>query len=89
MTFRLLCIAIFITTSMAWAKEEGPVAHWNFDEGKGNVLHDRSGNGNNGEIHGAKWVTREGRTALRFDGGRVACGNASHLKLRDQISVSA
>ena len=28
-----------------WAvKEKGLVAHWNFDEGKGDILHDRSGN---------------------------------------------
>jgi len=88
-TIYLLCLAIFITTSMAWAEEESPVAHWKFDEGKGNILHNSSGNENNGKIHKTRWVTREGRTALRFNGGHVTCGNTRHLKLRNQISVSA
>ena len=34
----------------------GPVAQWNFDEGKGAVAHDSAGKGNEGEIHGAQWV---------------------------------
>lgn len=38
-------------------KEVGLVAHYTFDEGKGSIVHDRSGNGNDGKIIGAvKWV---------------------------------
>ena len=36
--------------------DEGLVAHYSFDEGEGNVLHDLSGNNNDGTIYGAKWV---------------------------------
>ena len=34
----------------------GLVAGYDFDEGEGTVLHDRTGHGNNGTIHGASWV---------------------------------
>jgi len=36
--------------------EEGLVGYWNFNEGEGNILHDLSGNGNDGTIYGATWV---------------------------------
>jgi hypothetical protein len=45
-----------------------PVAHWKFDEGKGNIAYDSSGNGNNGTIYGAKWVSGKFGSALSFDG---------------------
>ena len=46
----------------------GLVAYWNFDEGSGNILHDVSGNGNDGTIYGATWVRGVKGYALRFDG---------------------
>lgn len=46
----------------------GLVAYWDFDEGSGNILHDVSGNGNNGTIYGAKWVDGVKGKALSFDG---------------------
>lgn len=33
------------------------VAYWDFNEGNGTVVHDKSGNGNDGVNHGATWVT--------------------------------
>lgn len=41
---------------------------WLFDEGKGGTATDSSGNGNDGEIHGAKWVDGKFGKALEFDG---------------------
>ncbi|MCE2415537.1 LamG domain-containing protein [Candidatus Poribacteria bacterium] len=41
---------------------------WLFDEGKGNVATDSSEHGNDGEIHGAKWVDGKFGKALEFDG---------------------
>ncbi|MBW2675118.1 MAG: LamG domain-containing protein, partial [Deltaproteobacteria bacterium] len=35
---------------------QGLVLWLNFDEGSGNVAHDKSGNGNDGTIYGATWV---------------------------------
>ena len=45
------------------------VAHYNFDEGTGAVLHDSSGYGNNGAIHSASWSgTGTSGGSLVFDG---------------------
>ena len=41
---------------------------WLFNEGKGNTAKDSSGNGNDGEIHGAKWVDGKFGKALEFNG---------------------
>ncbi len=41
---------------------------WLFDEGKGGVATDSSEHGNDGEIHGAKWVDGKFGKALEFDG---------------------
>ena len=35
--------------------EQGLVAYWPMTEGEGNIIHDISGNGNNGIIYGAEW----------------------------------
>lgn len=50
------------------AVENGLVAYWNFDEGKGTIVKDISGNENNGEVFGAKWVKGVKGFALQFDG---------------------
>ena len=46
----------------------GVIANWDFDEGEGDTLHDRSGNGHHGHLHGAKWVEGLRGKALEFDG---------------------
>ena len=69
----------------------GPVAGYNFDEGKGNILHDAAGNNNHGTIYGAKWVKRGDGFALQFDGvdDRVDCGAGPSLDIRGAVSVEA
>jgi hypothetical protein len=47
----------------------GLKAYWSFNEGNGTILHDNSGNGYNGAIHGATWTTGISGGALSFDGG--------------------
>ena len=66
-------------------------AHWDFDEGRGNVLHDRSGNKNHGKIHGAKWVKSGTGHALQFDGkdDYVDCGTGASLDITGPISMEA
>ncbi len=49
-------------------KKEGLIAYWNFDEGKGSVLGDSSGNSIEGGINGVAWVEGKKGTALEFDG---------------------
>jgi len=67
------------------------VAHWTFDEGSGTVLHDRSGNGNDGKTSGAKWVPNGKGYALEFDGvdDCVDCGAGPALDLRKTLSLVA
>lgn len=73
------------------APDEGLVAHWLFDEGAGNILHDRSGNGNHGTVKGAKWVKNGAVYALQFDGidDEVDCGAGPSLDLRQNVSITA
>jgi len=52
-------------------RDSGLVAHWNFDEGSGNISYDCSGNGNDGIIENATWTTKTPSSygyALEFDG---------------------
>lgn len=51
------------------APEKGLVARYDFDEGDGSILHDRSGHGFDGAIHGgAQWKPGIKGTALDFNG---------------------
>ncbi len=45
------------------------VAHWTFDEGRGTVVHDSSGNNRNGALTGGAWTEGKFGGALRFNGG--------------------
>ncbi len=61
----------------------GLVAYWNFDEGSGNILHDVSGNGNDGTIYGATWVNGIHGKALKFgrnNGNYVEISSSNSLK---------
>lgn len=46
---------------------QGLVGWWQFDEGNGATAVDSSGNGNNGIISGATWVTGKFNNALNFE----------------------
>ena len=71
--------------------EPGLAAHWDFSEGQGDVLHDRSGNNNHGRIRGARWVAIGETYALEFDGidDCVDCGAGASLDLRNRLSLEA
>ena len=86
-----LLVSSLFHVSGALAVDKGLVAHWNFDEGKGTVLHDRSGNKNHGKIHGAKWVKTKAGPALEFDGPDhyVDCGDNPNLRIAGDITIAA
>lgn len=67
------------------------MAHYNFDEGAGSTLRDVSGNGNDGQIHGARHVHRGHGYCLEFDGARdfVDCGSRPSLDLREALTLEA
>ncbi|MBC8427909.1 MAG: choice-of-anchor D domain-containing protein, partial [Candidatus Pelagibacter sp.] len=46
--------------------QDGLIGYWNFNEGEGNILHDRSGNGNDGTIYGATWVDSSFSTSVEW-----------------------
>jgi len=71
--------------------DNGLVAEWHFDEGKGNILKDSSGNGNDGIIHGATWVDGIKGKALKFDGkdDYVEVRDSPSLDITDAITIEA
>gem|GEM_PF-2824859 len=76
--------------TMAWTtNEHGLVAYWPFDEGRGNVINDASGNGNKGIIYGAKWTTDNNGNELRFEGSCVAVSNSPGLSGMNELTITA
>jgi hypothetical protein len=68
------------------AQEEGLVAYWNFDEGKGSVIRDASGNGHDGLVKDAGWVSGKVNHALSFEkGGFVEIPDHQDLRLKDDF----
>ncbi|HID57517.1 TPA: LamG domain-containing protein [Candidatus Poribacteria bacterium] len=68
---------------------EKAIGIWLFDEGRGEVAGDSSGNRNKGEIKGAKWVEGKFGTALEFDGedDLVEVPDSDTLNPTDKISI--
>jgi hypothetical protein len=86
-----LLLALLLCASARAGADQGLVAHWDFAEGSGGVLHDRAGNGNDGAIHGAAWVKTDRGHALKFGrtGSYVAFGDNPKLKLTRDFSFCA
>lgn len=62
-------MATLVITGSSYAFVDNIVAAWTFDEGSGTVIHDVSGNGNDGEVMGAaNWDDGRFGSALVFDG---------------------
>lgn len=91
--FRFIVVGwmLALSLSVSAGVDEGLVAYWDFDEGKGDVLHDRSGNNNHGKIHGAEWVKCGKGYALQFDGidDYVDCGSGPSLDITGPITLEA
>jgi hypothetical protein len=69
------------------------IAQYDFDEGLGAILHDSSGNGNDGDIKGqnVQWVDRRKGYCLEFNGidSYVDCGSGSAFGFTDAVTVEA
>ena len=62
---------------------------WLFDEGKGGVAADTSGNGNDGEVNGAKWAEGKFGGALEFEPPHVVRVEPSDsLNFKDQMTIA-
>ena len=81
---------LFISTTSAEIDPDTVVGVWLFDEGKGDVATDASGNGLDGEFNGKpKWVEGKFGEALEFDGKSAYVQVPAHENPNDAITVSA
>lgn len=60
--------AVCLCASSAHGSVAELVAFYTFEEGAGDVLHDKSGHDNHGRIDGATWIKGKFGHALEFDG---------------------
>jgi uncharacterized repeat protein (TIGR01451 family) len=58
-----------------------------FDEGSGTIAKDESGNGNDGTIHGAKWVGGKYGKALEFDGKADYVESSLNSALNSDLTI--
>ena len=80
------CVA---TTSLSAELLDDAVGIWLFDEGKGGVAADTSGNKNDGAITGAKWAEGKFGGALEFEPPHVVTVEASDsLNFKDQMTIA-
>jgi hypothetical protein len=73
-------IVLITVISLAGSASADMIAHWTFDEGSGQTLHDSAGS-NNGTIYGATW------TAGKTGGGLSFNGNSSYVDVPDAASL--
>ncbi|OGV78578.1 MAG: hypothetical protein A3K19_32075 [Lentisphaerae bacterium RIFOXYB12_FULL_65_16] len=69
---------------------DGLAVHLTFDEGTGEIAHDRSGNGHDGKVIGAEWVPNGTGHALQFNGtdAWLECGSPADLNFASPITLS-
>ena len=81
---------LFIATyPLSAALLDDAVGIWLFDEGKGGVAADTSGNKNDGAITGAKWAEGKFGGALEFELPHVVTVKASNsLNFKDQMTIA-
>ena len=93
----LLCISLIIIGLMSTGQSVARIdpktfaGIWLFEEGKGDIAKDSSGNKNDGTIKNAKWVDGKFGKGLKFDGATtfIDCGNEASLDITEEISVMA
>jgi hypothetical protein len=94
----LLGIVITFRPTLAYCGEEaaqgathqpGLVAYYSFDEGKGNVVKDLSGNGNDGTVSpNAKWIKLTDPFAVQLFGYALAMNAAVHCGRRPTLDLA-
>lgn len=79
-------------TTLSGQSSPGLVAYYNFNEGSGQVLHDSSGNGNNGTITGAAWTgfgASGGALVFNGSGNWVEVPQSASLQLGAGMTLEA
>ena len=64
----VLCITIIGKNILRANTEKGLIGWWSFDEIKDGMVEDKSGNNNDGKVHGAEIVSGVLGSGLKFDG---------------------
>ena len=87
----IIFLSLFLGTQALAGDLEGLVLYLPFDEGSGDVARDASGNGNDGEITGAKWAAGKMGKALDFDGTSfVEVPSSDSLEsLEEEMTIAA
>ncbi len=83
--------SVSVTVELAPTSNVGLVAAWDFNEGSGTTLIDRSGTGNNGTVVGATYTAGVSETGLFFDGTDdfVSVADDDSLDLDNGLTVEA
>ena len=68
LSLSVLLFLVLLMASCSSREKDELVAHWKFDEGKGDRLLDASGHDSHGRIHEATWTKGRIGGGLRFDG---------------------
>ncbi len=71
-------------------RDEGLALYYSFDEGEGDTVHDLSGNGQDGTIHGSTWQEGKYGNALKFFDGEhsfVSAPKSPALDVGAQVTV--
>jgi hypothetical protein len=87
----IIFLSLFLGSQALAGDLEGLVLYLPFDEGSGDVAKDASGNGNDGEITGAKWAAGKIGKALEFDGASfVEVPSSDSLEsLEEEMTIAA
>ena len=87
----LVVLAAFLMFCATGRADDGKglVADFPFDEGKGSIAHDVSGNKNHGTLHRAEWVKTYDGYALKFGarGSYVDCGKNPDLRISGDLTI--
>ena len=93
----LLCLSLIITSLVlvtqigAKVDRETAMGIWLFDENKGAMATDISGNNNHGQIQFAEWVTGKFGKALKFNGvtSRVVIADSESLYAKKAWTITS
>ncbi len=90
-TGQLVVVVMTFPATILAAEQPTPVAWYDFKEGKGTTIGDRTGNGHDGRLIGGKFVRLGEGFALSFakPGEYAECAAGQTFKLQDQISLEA
>ncbi len=91
LTVLTLMLGVALLSARPCGAQDGLLGWWRLDDGQGWLVRDSSGNGNDGDLWGAKWARGPFGIALWFDGDDswVSVPELPGLDGRDELTVSA